>query len=84
MMIVPNDPELIDAILQNIYITLSVYKQKEKEYRLFANADKGHFYTLDKDRFMNKANEYKRLIDELNAMKSDIVSDIRIIKQKCV
>lgn len=81
-MIDTNDPEFVDAVIQNIYTTLAVYKQREKEYRLFAKADKGHFYTDDKDRFIYKANQYKRLIDELNALRNDIVSDICKIKQK--
>ena len=81
-MIDPNDPEMIDAILQNIYSTIMEYAQKEKEYRLAAKADKGVFYTVDKDRFTDKANQYKKMIDELNAKKSAIIYDLRKIKQK--
>jgi hypothetical protein len=78
-----NDPELIRGMLDNIYITLSVYKQKEKEYRSAANADRGVFYTTDKDRFTFEANKYKKMIDELNNLKYDIVSYIVAQNKKC-
>lgn len=72
-----NDPELIHATLQNIYTTLSVYKQKEREYRLFAKADRGCYYTADKDRYTREAEKYKKLIEELDTMTFDIVADIK-------
>ena len=78
-MIDMNDPELIHATLENIRWTQMVYKQREREYRLAAKADRGVFYTDDKDRFIREANKYKSYTDELNVIKSAIIDDIRII-----
>lgn len=71
-----SDPELIHGTLENIYATLHVYKQKQKENRLAANADRGYFYTEDRDRFENQANKYGRLIADLEKQKSEIITEI--------
>lgn len=78
-----NDPELIHGMLDNIYTTISVYRQKEKDCRIAANADRGVFYTTDKDRFTFDANKYKKMIEELNDLKSEIVSYIVAQNKKC-
>jgi hypothetical protein len=78
-----NDPELIHGMLENIYITIGVYKQKERDNRIAANADRGVFYTVDKDRFTFEADKYKKLINELNDLKHEIVSFIVAQNKKC-
>jgi hypothetical protein len=68
------EKDLVEATLQSIYTYINIYKQREREYRLAAKADKGHFYTNDKDRFTNEADTYRKMIDELEKQKYEIIS----------
>jgi hypothetical protein len=70
------DPELIHGTLENIYTTVSVYQQKQREYRLAAKADRGHFYTNDKERYEREAEKYGKLIADLEKQKSEIITEI--------
>jgi len=58
------DRKLQNAIIENAYSTMAIYKQKEKEYRIAANS-KGFYSTCDKERYTSEANKYKKQIEEL-------------------